>query len=137
MSKLPIISALLTVILVGCGQGYVKQTDRFAAQVRSIVSPDELQAWATNVIAKTPPKDGESSFNPKGTGIPKGLLGLSDYPPDVWVSRSGTNVCVTVGYGSGLGHLGLYVGDKSFKTESDQQIYVVPWQPGIYFWCEL
>ena len=36
MSKLPIISALLTVILVGCGQGYVKQTDRFAAQVRSI-----------------------------------------------------------------------------------------------------
>jgi hypothetical protein len=135
MSKFPIILALLVATVVGCGEGYVKQTNRFAARIRSTVNPDELQVWATNVIATTPAKHGDTSVSPKG--IPKGLLGLSDYPPAIWVSRDGGNVCVVVGYGSGLGHLGLYVGDKSIKAESDQQIYVVPWQPGIYFWCEL
>jgi hypothetical protein len=138
MSKLVIFLALLAATVVGCGESYVKQTDRFAAQVRSTVNPDELQAWATNMIAKTPSRTGNTPVSAKTTGIPKGLLRLSDYPPDVWVSGDGSNACVTVGYGDGgLGHLGLYVGDKSFKTESDQQIYVVSWQPGIYFWHEL
>ena len=123
--------------VAGCGQGYVKQTERFAARVKSVVNPDELQAWATNVIAKTPAKNEYTSVSPKATGIPKGLLELFDYEPDVWVSRDGGDAYVVVGYGSGLGHLGLYVGDKSFKAESDQQIYTIPWQPGIYFWYEL
>ena len=134
--KLPILLVLLAATLVGCGEGYVKQTDRFATKVKSVVNPDELQAWATNVIAKTPAKNGDTSVDPEATGIPKGLLKLSEIPPDVWVSRECGDACVVVGYGSGLGHLGLYVGDKSLKAESDQHIYVVPWQPGIYFWRE-
>ena len=138
MSKLSIILALVAATMVGCGQGYVKQTERFAAQIKSTVNAEELQAWATNLIAKTPLKNGDTSVNPKATGIPKGLLGLSNQEPDVWVSRNGGDVNIVVGYGNGdLGHLGLYVGNKSFKVESDQQIYVVPWQPGIYFWHEL
>jgi hypothetical protein len=138
MRKLPFILTLVAATLVGCGQGYVKQTERFARQIASTVNAEQLQSWATNVIAKTTVQNDDTSVNPKATGIPKGLLGISDQEPDVWVSRTGGNVYVVIGYGDGgLGHLGLYVGDKSFKAQSDKQIYVVPWQPGIYFWHEL
>ena len=121
---------------MGCGQSYVEVTERFATQVKSAVNPDELQTWATNLIARTSPKSYDRAINAKAAGIPKGLLGLSDYPPDVWVSPSQDDSYVTIGYGDRMEHIGLYVGDKSFKAESDKLIYVVPWEPGIYFWHE-
>jgi hypothetical protein len=133
MSKHLALLLVLAIFVASCGQGYVERTKQFSKQVKSVVNPDELQAWATNVILTTPAKNGDTSVNPKATGIPKGLLGLSGYPPDVWIARSDGEAYVVICYGSGMGHIGLYVGDKSFRTESDQQIYVVPWQPGVYF----
>lgn len=125
----------MAVFVAGCGQSYVERTEQFSKRVKSVVSADELQAWATNAIANTPAKDNRDiSVNPKATGIPKGLLGFSDYPPDVDISRDANDAYVIVSYGDVLDHMGLYVGDKSFKAESDEQIYVVQWQPGIYFW---
>jgi ABC-type glycerol-3-phosphate transport system substrate-binding protein len=137
MSKHLALLLVLAILLAGCGQGYVERTEQLSKRVKSVVNPDELQAWATNVIAKTSAKNGDISVNPTATGIPKGLLGFSDYPPDVFVSRDGGGGYVVVSFGDFLDHMGLYVGDKSFKAESDQQIYVVPWQPGIYFWHQL
>ena len=133
MSKYLALFLMLAFFVAGCGQGYVERTEQFSKRVKGVVNPDELQAWATNVIATTPAKRGDTSVNPKATGFPKGLLSLFDYPPDVWVARNDGDAYVVICYGSGMGHIGLYVGDKSFRTESDQQIYVVQWQPGVYF----
>jgi hypothetical protein len=136
MSKHLVILALLVVIVAGYGQGYVERTQQFATQVKRVVNPDELQAWATNLIAKTPSGNRNAGMNPRVAGIPKGFLDFyEDQPtPDVWVSVGDGGACVVICYGSGFGHWGLYVGDKSSKQESTQQFYVVPWQPGIYFW---
>ena len=135
MSKHPGIFGLLTVIVASCGQGYVERTQQFAAQVKRVVNADELQTWATNLIAKTPNGNRDAGMNPEAAGIPKGFLGFyEDQPtPDVWVSDADAGAYVVICYGSGFGHWGLYVGDKSFKQESTQQFYVVPWQAGIYF----
>ena len=134
MSKHLAFLLMLATFVTGCGQSYIERTEQFSKRVKSVVNPDELQAWATNVIATMPAKNGDTSVNPKATGIPKGLLGISDDPPDVFVSRDSGGGYVVVSFGDFLDDIGIYVGDKSFKAESDQQIYVVRWQPGIYFW---
>ena len=134
MSKHLALLLVLAILIEGCGQSYVERTDQLSKRVKSVVNPDELQAWATNVIAMTPAKNGDNPVYPNTKGIPKGLLGVSDYPPDVCVYHDAGGAYVVVSYGDFLDHIGLYVGDKSFKAESDQQIYVVPWQSGIYFW---
>ena len=135
MSKHLALLLVLAIFIAGCGQSYIERTEQLSKRVKSVVNPDELQAWATNAIANIAAKHGDFSVNPKATGIPKGMLGFSDDPPDVFVSSDGS--CVVVCYGDFLDHMGLYVGDKSFKAESNQQLYVVAWQPGIYFWHQL
>lgn len=134
MSRHLALLLMLATFVTGCGQSYVDRTDQFSMRVKSVVNPDELQAWATNLIAQTPATNRDVSVSPKATGTPKGLLGISDDPPDVYVSRDSGGGYIVVSFGDFLDHIGLYVGDKSFKAKSDQQIYVVSWQPGIYFW---
>ena len=108
-----------------------------------------MQEWATNLIAKTAVVNGATWVNPDFAHIPKCMRGLSDSLPVVSVtcSPNGGDAYVVVQYGSGRSDAGplrgFYVGNMSFKAEGnlrvfgDQQVYVVPWQPGIYFWGEL
>jgi len=150
MKKLSIILALLAVVVAGCGRGYyIKQTERFAAQARSTVNPAFLQEWATNLIAKTPIENRATWVNPDFTGIPKSIVGLSDFPVVVSVTRSPDSgdayVIVQLRSNDGGPFRGFLVGNKSFKvkvgsdlrTYGDQWLHVVPWQPGIYIWGEL
>lgn len=136
MSKHRIILVVLVAFLAGCGQGYIERTEQFSKRVKSVVNPNELQAWATNLIAKTPSGGQTGMVNVKAPDIPAGVLAIykDDPPPDLYVSSGEGGPYVIICYGSGLGHWGLYVGDKSLKQESSEQIYVVTWQPGIYFW---
>jgi hypothetical protein len=134
MSKLWPILAVIAVLAVGCGSGYVKQTEKFAKRVKSVVSPDELQAWATNLITKTPVV-GRQTVDIKKADIPEYIRAIyNEYPEDVEIVGSDAGTYVQICYGSGFGHWGLYVGDPSLKQESNKQFYVVPWKPGIYFW---
>jgi hypothetical protein len=141
---------LLTVVIAGCGRGYyIKQTERFAAQARSTVNPVLLQEWATNLIAKTPIANQATWVNPDFTNIPKSIVGLSDSPVVVSVTRSPDNgdayMIVQLRSNDGGPFKGFLVGNRAFKvkvgsdlhTYGDQRIYVVPWEPGIYIWGEL
>ncbi len=119
----------------GCEPGYVKDTAKFAGRVKSVVNPDELQAWATNLILKTT-ITASAPVGVKQADIPKALRELYKYPPDADVIRpaESTTAYVEIWYGSGFGHWGLYIGDSTLVMSSSQTHYIVPWKPGIYFW---
>jgi hypothetical protein len=134
MSKLWLILAVIAVVAVGCDSGYVKRTEKFATRVKGVVSPDVLQAWATNLITKTPVVR-RQPVEIRKADIPEYIRAIyNEYPEDVEVVSGDAGTCVQICYGSGFGHWGLYIGDPSFKHESSEQFYVVPWKPGIYFW---
>ncbi len=121
-------------LVAGCGQGYVKQTEKFAAQVKSVVNPDELQSWATNLIAKTSVTN--ASVEVKREEIPSFVRRIDkDDPPEfVEVVAGDEGPYVLIAYGGGFGHWGLHVGYPSLVEKGDQNTYVVQWKPGIYFW---
>ncbi len=135
MRKHWIFLAATVALAVGCGQGYIKQTEQFAAQVKSVVNPDELQAWATNLIAKSSVTNGGSA-DVKQEDIPSYVRGIytNDPPEFVEVITSDAGSYVLVAYGGGFGHWGLYVGYPTLVEKSSQNFYVVQWKPGIYFW---
>jgi len=135
MRKLWLMLALVAAVTVGCSLGYVKRTEEFATQVKSVVNPDELQAWATNLIATTPIAAREKWVDVKETDVPSYVRTIyREYPPDVYISNCGDNPYVLICQGSGIGHWGLYVGNPDWRQESSEQFYVVPWKPEIYFW---
>ena len=135
MSKLLILAAVIAMFVVGCGSGYVKRTEQFATRVKAVVKPDELQAWATNIIAKTPLSTTTTLVNVQEAEIPNFIQAIyGEYPEDVEVQSSDSGPCVVVCYGSGNGHWGLYVGSSTFHQQSDKNFYVLEWKPGIYFW---
>ena len=119
----------------GCELGYVKDTAKFAGRVKSVANPDELQAWATNLIAKTE-ITASTPLAVKQADIPKALRGLYEYPPDADIVGpvGSTASYVEIWYGSGSGHLGLYIGDSTLAMTSSKTHYIVPWKPGVYFW---
>jgi len=124
---------MILVLIVGCGQGYVEQTDKFAAQVKSSVNPDELQSWATNLIAKTPVS---SPGGVEEKDVPNYVRAIyKDDPPEfVEIQHGDGGSYVQIAYGSGFGHWGLYVGFTNLEMKSDENFYVVQWKPGIFFW---
>jgi hypothetical protein len=124
------------VLVVGCGQGYVKQTENFAAQVKSRVNPDELQSWATNLIAKTPAPSLNQFRGVKETDVPNYVRAIykDDPPEEVVIYHGDGGSYVQIIYGSGFGHWGLYVGLTGLEMKSDERFYVVQWKPGVYFW---
>lgn len=126
---------MIVAFVAGCGSGYVKRTDKFANRVKGVVNSDELQAWATNLIANTPNVGAKTIVNVKREDIPNYIQAIyGEYPEGVEVQSSESGPCVVICYGSGFGHWGLYVGPPSFHEESDNNFYVVQWKPGIYFW---
>jgi len=136
MSAHLIFLAAIVAFVVGCEQGQVKQTEQFAAQVKSVVKPDELQAWATNIIAKIQVYGGKGSVDIKDADVLNFVRNIyTNAPPEmVEVVGGDSGSYVVICYGSGFGHWGLYVGYPTLRQESNQQFYVVPWKPGIYFW---
>jgi hypothetical protein len=128
-------TALVLAVGAGCEPGYVKSTTQFAARVKSVVSPEELQAWATNLIAKTT-IPASAPVEVKQADIPNALRGLYEYPPDADIVGlpGSTTAHVEIWYGSGSGHWGLYIGDSTLVMSSSKTHYIVPWKSGVYFW---
>jgi hypothetical protein len=131
-----IIILLVGAVLAGCGQGYVQRTERFAEQVKRVVNPDELQAWATNLLTKTPVPSLNQFGDVARTNVPNYVLSIykDDPPEEVEIHSGDSGPYVQIIYGSGFGHWGLYVGFTNLDMISDERFYVLPWQPGIYFW---
>jgi hypothetical protein len=129
--------ALILTCVVGCEPGYIKKTQKFADRVKSVVNPDELQTWATNLIARTPtpPVHNQNIAYLKEADIPQYLRAIDkEQMPDVYVSNWGDSVVVEIWFGGGFGHWGLFVGPSGWTQKSSETHYLVEWKPGIYFW---
>jgi hypothetical protein len=129
-------SAIVAAALVVYSTGCTKETDDFEARVKATVNPDELQAWATNVIAKTSFR-GSDSVVVNEADIPKsvGLIYKSDGDLGrVTVERSSAGDYVQLWYGGGFGHWGLIIGYPTLVLTNHDSCYCHPWTEGIYFW---
>jgi hypothetical protein len=124
----------------GCGQGYVKTTEEFAEKVKRVANPDELQAWATNLIATTRSADGGTEAGVIRSNVPAWVGTVEeDDPGDVRIvglTNGGGNpdACVEIIYGGGFGHYGIDIGYPTLIASSNENYYVLPWKPGIHFW---
>jgi hypothetical protein len=129
-----ILVAVLAIYVAGCKPGHVRRTEEFATRVRSVVNPGDLQAWATNLIAKTP-FQGHDSLEIKPTDVPRSVYAIYGEDPEmVFLQHSDTGDYVEIWFGGGFGHWGIDVGPSSFKGIENPKFHVVPWKPGIYFW---
>ena len=135
MSKRWIFSAVIAAVVV-FGFGCTKETERFETEIRATVNPDELQAWATNLIATASFHAGDSVVV-KQSDIPKwvGLVYKDQGDPgEVTVERSSEGLYVQILYGGGFGHWGLDIGYPTLVLTNHDSCYSHPWKPGIYFW---
>jgi hypothetical protein len=129
--------ALISICIGGCEPGYIKRTEKFADRVKSTVNPDELQAWATNLLIASPNADPRTPITVKEADIPPFIRAIStNQVPDVEISggKDGFRKSVTVWYGSGFGHWGLEIGFPTLVLTNSETHYFVQWKPGIYFW---
>lgn len=132
----------MVVFILGCGQSYVSKTADFANRVKAVANPDELQAWATNLIAKSSATNGTLTgplIPNKDIDVPKwtGLIYKQEGQPEfVTIKKNGPgdpDPYVEIVYGDGFGHLGILVGYPTLKCTNDNNFYYLAWKPGIYF----
>jgi hypothetical protein len=136
MDKRWIFSVVLAAVVAFCAFGCAKETEKFEKKIKATVNPDELQAWATNVIA-TAHFHGGDSVVIKESDIPKWVGSIykkQGDPGKVTVERSTEHSYVQVSYGSGFGHWGLAIGDSTLVLTNHDSCLSHPWKPGIYFW---
>jgi hypothetical protein len=130
-----ILVAVLAMYVAGCKPGKVRRVEELAARVRSVVKPEELQAWATNLIARTP-FEGRDSVKIKPSDVPQFVHAIYGEDPEmVFIHHSDTGNFIEIWYGGGFGHWGIDVGPPTFQGIENPNFYVVPWKPGIYFWA--
>ena len=123
---------LIIIVSVGCRQAYVKETEIFATRVKNIVNPNELQAWATNLIARTLTNDPGEIVIVKESEIPKSIRAIDvGTSPQVWINPRDS---VQIMYGDGFHHWGLIVGTSGFTGKGYEHLYMLRWEPGIFFW---
>ena len=108
--------------------------DRLEQNARRAVTGQQLQAWATNLLAQQPP--GYTTAAALGTNFPSQLMGLWRHPPSIVINEGDTNEAtfpswVGVTWGSGfLGHCGFEIGPTNFTGNKGG----TAWHPGVYFW---
>ena len=123
-------------VAVVCVFGCTKEVEKFETKIKATVNPDELQTWATNVIA-TASFHGSDSFVVKQADIPKwvGLVYKDEGDlGQVTVERSSEGEFVQILYGGGFGHWGLAIGSPTLVLTNHDSCYNEIWKPGIYFW---
>ena len=113
----------------------VWQFDHLEQNAKKVITGDELQAWATHLLAQYP-SNTTLRASALGTNFPQRLLSLApDLGPSVRVKfPDDTNSpgWVSLCWGSGfLGSRFLEVGPTNFADKSSK---AYAWQPGVYFY---
>ena len=135
MRAFRILLAVISASCAGCGS----DSEKFVTKVKNTVNPDELQSWATNLVAKTQFTNGANVAVKRGD-IPDFVRGIytngiyATQPEFVDVIEADEGSYIRVAYGGGFGHWGLYVGYPTLVEKNDENFHVVRWKPGIYFW---
>jgi len=133
-------SSIVALAILTCTAAYfyqgckpVWQYDHLEQNAKKVITADELQLWATNLLAEYPY---ETNFTPSqlGTNFPRQLITLAPkLGPRILVHvYDDTNQppYIQLYWGSGfLGHAGFDLGATNFTTWSSQHA----WQPGVYF----
>ena len=113
----------------------VWQFGHLEQNAKKVITGDELQAWATHLLAQYP-SNTTLIASALGTNFPQRLLSLApDLGPSVRVKfpdDPNSPGWVSLGWGSGfLGSRFLEVGSTNFADTSPK---ADAWQPGIYFY---
>jgi hypothetical protein len=95
-------------------------------EVEQNIGPDELQQWATNLLAHH--RNGYHDYS--GTNLPAGLKRISGRRHELEIFQNNGYRRVAVFCG-GKGESWLVVGPPSMPTPTNS--YIIPWKPGIYF----
>jgi hypothetical protein len=109
----------------------VWQFNHLERNVKSAVTPSELQVWAASLLAQYPTNTWLNSSE-IGTDFPQSLRALAPrLGPSVGVYSTNSPAFVIIAWGSGgLGHCGLEIGGTNFTGYRRGHA----WQTGIYFW---
>jgi len=133
-------TSIIILVLAAVFFGFVWPTfrswssfDRIEQNAKRRIAARELQAWATNLMAHSPPGQNRYRIADLGTNFPKQLLGLWKRPPDVIVYNLGPVKMnwVRVTWGSAFpGHRGFEIGPTNFTGYYRGH----EWSDGVYFW---
>lgn len=127
----------------------VWQYDHLEQNASKVITGDELQAWATNLLARYPM---ETNLYPSqlGTNFPQQLRRLAPrLGPDIAIhvdDETNMQPFVQLTWGSGmLGASGFYVGSTNFvycgwtdvtNYVRGEGFYMHVWQPGVWFFYD-
>jgi hypothetical protein len=109
--------------------------DHIEQRAKKRITANELQAWATNLLAH-PLTNLNPSVSELGTNFPKQLRSLYRHPPYIQVNEATTNypAYVYLMWGGGLiGHCGFEIGPTNYVS---YRSHARTWQPGVYFWSD-
>ncbi len=110
------------------------QFDHLEKNAKKIITPAELQTWATNLLAQYPSNATASVWPSElGTNFPKKLLKLYHRPPNFFIFGPRPDWPVphlSITWGGGfIGHTGFEVGPTNFPGWRATNT----WAPGVYF----
>jgi hypothetical protein len=132
-----LISVFLTCVFVffyrACKPDW--QMARLERNARKVITPGELQAWATNLL-NNPPTNSRLMVADLGTNFPAQLLKLFQHPPYISIQHSNEMqpASIFLMWGGGvIGHSGFEIGPPDFVSYRPKSR---AWQPGVYFWTD-
>ena len=133
-----IISIGILICISGCVYSSCKpvwQFDHLEQHAQRVITGDELQTWATNLLARYPFETNFSTMELSANFPPQLRSYAPKLHPDVFIHvYDDTNQpsYVQVVWGSGfLGHAGFYIGSTKFVMSGER---IHAWQPGVYFY---
>ena len=142
---LVLVLGVFTTAIFGWKPIYKTRTPEFAAAVKSVQDPAELQTWAMTILREAK----ESGTSPKipTSKVPENLRKLSitewgeieDVIYDAGSTGSGQNATIWLTWGGGFGHWGLIICQGKPQLEDTQGLHAVvtPLSDGVFIWEEL
>jgi len=122
------VSLFVVVFFFGPFLWYPFDIHRKMSNIRRHQDPEELRAWAGNLIAIY----GATNYLGQVTNRPPSGIPASGHYPKVFVQRVPPDgpYHVVLLWGIGLANWGMDIGDTNFLSADDRK---TEWKPGIYF----
>jgi hypothetical protein len=118
---------------------YLPFTRGFLNRMKSEIDPHELQTWAVDLIKTRRAefdaiaRSGVQHIEPKRDKPPEFVRKIHGYGnPHVGVGTRDEQWEASLIYGGRVKGWGLFVGDIYFRLQSDDTLYVVQWEPGVF-----
>ena len=122
---------------------YKVRTERFAAAIKSVADPAELQKWAMATITEAEESGIITNYSAEipASKIPKSVQSTQEWGESEFAfidegTGAGSNRTVYVVWGGGSGHWGIRIGSTSFRVDPNDRHYYIEWTPGVYFFDE-